>query len=470
MLRTIFVAIIILVGMAYAIRKPFWALLFYVWLAYFRPEQWVWNDWVSSLNLSYYVGILLLFSTVLSGERRFHLSHRTWMIVAFGLQCILASTLSNYSEYAWFYLKEFLKVLLVTYLITVLVDNFDKLRQVILVMCLSLGMEAAKQGWANFVRNPGAANNNPIPFLGDNNGVAIGMLMLMPLVMALAQTTTIRRNKIAYRFLGVGVFIRGLTTYSRGAFLSVAAWAAFYLLRTKRKVTTVIAMAIVGYIAFSVMPDEYWDRMRTVESTGDERDDSAKGRLHYWVVALEMAKDRPITGVGFNAFSQAYDEYDPARGAMGNMRTAHSTWFGTLGDLGYPGLGLLIMLLLTSTWGCYQVERVAKRTPGLEDLAPFALATQSSFIVMMVGGTFLHMQYSEMLWHLFGLSMAMQRITAEALVPVVEPSPGGLQTRPGAPLAGSPRPAPHGTPPFTPRPRPAGAAFSPSPRDRRAQP
>ena len=33
-------------------------------------------------------------------------------------------------------------------------------------------------------------NNNPIPFLGDNNGVALGVMMLVPLFGALAKTAT----------------------------------------------------------------------------------------------------------------------------------------------------------------------------------------------------------------------------------------------------------------------------------------
>jgi probable O-glycosylation ligase (exosortase A-associated) len=463
MLRTIFVAVIILVGMFYAVRKPFYALLFYLWLAYFRPEQWVWSNWVGSLNLSYWVGLLLLFTSVFRGSR-FHLRHRSGLIIVFGAHCLLSTAFSNYGEWAWFFFQEFTKVLLVSYLITVLVDSVEKFRLTIFVMCLSLGMEAAKQGWAQFVLNPGAANNNTIPFLGDNNGVAIGMFMLMPLCMALAQTTPIRRNKFGYRFLGVGVFIRGLTTYSRGAFLSIAAWAAFYVLRTKRKVLSVLAIAFVAYFAFSVMPPEYWDRMRSVEANDEgQRDASAQGRIHYWYVGLEMLKARPLIGVGFNAFQQAYDDYDFSRGAFGDHRNAHSTWFGTAGDLGYPGLALFILILVSSFYAALKVELLAKRTPVLKDLQPFALGIQSGFVVMIIGGTFLHLQYSEMLWHLFALTMALQRISREALdeetaatrTVVRPPMPGarvpGMAGRPAV----DPRPAAAYAPPraSTPRPR-----------------
>ena len=42
MLRSIFVIGIIVFGLSQALRSPFYGLLFYLWLAYFRPELWLW--------------------------------------------------------------------------------------------------------------------------------------------------------------------------------------------------------------------------------------------------------------------------------------------------------------------------------------------------------------------------------------------------------------------------------------------
>jgi len=52
-MRNIFVALIVLAGTGAAIvGGPFYALLFYLWNAYFRPQEWVFSDWVFSLRLS----------------------------------------------------------------------------------------------------------------------------------------------------------------------------------------------------------------------------------------------------------------------------------------------------------------------------------------------------------------------------------------------------------------------------------
>jgi hypothetical protein len=78
---------------------------------------------------------------------------------------------------------------MIGYLMLMLIDDFVKFRAVLLVMALSLGLEGAKQGWFYLLTSPGGPNTNPIPFLGDNNGVAVGMLMLVPIFTLLAQTT-----------------------------------------------------------------------------------------------------------------------------------------------------------------------------------------------------------------------------------------------------------------------------------------
>jgi probable O-glycosylation ligase (exosortase A-associated) len=417
MLRSLFVGAIILLGVSFSLRGPFYALLFYLWIAYFRPESWMWYDWVSRLNLSYTVGLYLVAASVLWGAR-FHLRYRSWLIILFAAFCIISTQLSPYKAFGWPYLQEFLKVFLVSYLITVLVDDAKKLRLTVMVMSLSLGLEAAKQGWAQFILNPGAQNNNTIPFLGDNNGVAIGMLMLVPLFNALSQTAPHQRERWVHRVFSMGVFIRGLTTYSRGAFLSAGTFAIFYALRSKHKIRTVFAIVIVSAIVLPVMPQEFWDRMKTVEANDEgQRDESAQGRLHFWAVGAEMARRNPILGVGFNNFKYAYNDYDFSNGAYGTERASHSTWFGTMGDLGYVGLGLFVVILLSSLWACYRVERIRSDHPEIRAIQPFALALQCSFVVMIVGGTFLHMQYAEMLWHYFALSMALQRIAAEATAP-----------------------------------------------------
>jgi probable O-glycosylation ligase (exosortase A-associated) len=284
---------------------------------------------------------------------------------------------------------------------------------VLLVMGLSLGLEGAKQGWAHMLLHPGAVNMNPITFLGDNNGVGVGMLMLAPLLLVSGGLRKSRGARHAFTFLAVGVIFRALTTYSRGAMISGAALAASLLVRVRgrRIISAAVGVALIGSVVLAMLPDEYWDRMATVFTWSEEG--SAAGRTHFWKVALAMADENRLLGVGFAGYSLSYDAYDPTEGEFGTRRACHSSWFGVLADLGVPGLALFVAIFVSAFKTCRRVLALARAHPESEALAEmgrYASALRYSLVAFIVGGTFVSMQYNEMIWHLLSLSIALEAI------------------------------------------------------------
>jgi probable O-glycosylation ligase (exosortase A-associated) len=425
MLRLIFVAIIIIVGTYWAFQGAFYALLFYLWNAYFRPEAWVWSPIVSQLNLSFIIGVYLVAVTLLSFQQ-FVLNTRVILLLLFFAQATLSTILSENPELSWFYWTEFSKALLVSYLIVVLVTDLKRFRLFLVVIGLSLGFEAAKQGWAVWVLYPGASNQNTHPFLGDNNGVAMGMMMLVPLLSALAQTSTKRWHKYLFAFFAVGVFMRGLSTYSRGGFLCAGVVGLFYLIRSPNRLKAIVIVLVVASVALPVMPDKFWDRMSTITAPSEERDYSARGRLHYWLVAREMIQAKPFTGVGFNAFRSSYIEYDPSGGYYGTERATHSAWFGMAAENGLPGLLLFVALLAQVFWTTFRIRRFTKSRPEFRQMRLFAAGLETSLSAYVAGATFLSAQYNEMTWHLLGASIALAAIHAK----VVAASPVHVRVAP----------------------------------------
>lgn len=429
MLRLILVFGIILVGGFWAIRGPFYALLFYLWYAYFRPEQWVWTDYVSPLNLSFITGALVLLSSI-PRMGTFRWSPPLVLTAAFFAQSIVSLLASEHFALSLPHWIEFLKIVIITMLISFLVVDRQSYRRTLLVIAFSLGFESAKQGWAQMVLNPGATNNNPHPVLGDNNGVAVGMMMLIPFFVALAQTASKRWEKYLHRFFIVGLLYRGISTYSRGGFLSAAALGLVALWRSPRKFRALIGVGVVAMVVASVLPPQFWDRMGTITSPEEEQDSSAQGRLFYWTIAARMASAKPVTGVGFAGFKASFTSYDTSGGAYGADRAVHSAWFGVVSEMGYPGLILLVAVIVATYYRCSQIARKARSNPETRDLASYAAAIQISLVAFAVGNTFLNGQYGENFWHLIGLAAALERIsTATAKAPaaakVAAPQPVG---------------------------------------------
>ncbi len=335
-------------------------------------------------------------------------------------------------SFAWIFWIEFAKIIVITYLIVVHVTDARRFRLIILVIAMSLAFEGAKQGWAQLVLNPGAQNINEFALFGDNNAVGVGMLMLIPLLTTLAATAGTWWERRLHQFLAFGITYRAISTYSRGAFMASAALALYYILRSQRRVAALAGIAIAAMLIVPVLPDVFWERMSTIKTAADvvsgapdEADDpnaepesldgSSAARLHFWSVALDMARDRPFTGVGHNSYNVAYDRYDSTNGHFGRRRSVHSAWLGILAELGFPGFVLFASLIALTFSACQRARRAAKATAQSADLAKFAFALEAGVIAFMVGGSFVPFQYNEMLWHTFGLGIALNALAVRAM-------------------------------------------------------
>jgi len=442
MLRTVFVILLLLIGIRYSLKGAFYTLLFYLWIAYFRPDVWLWSGWFGQANLSFIVGFATVLTALFSGQR-LRLGIGQFLMLAFLLQAVLSFAFSPFDQsQTWPSLADFVRVIVMNVIIIALVTTEDRLRLTLLVIAASLGFDSAKQGWALMILSPGSPSTNSSPFLGDNNGVAVGLLALVPLITVLAATASRRLERYAWLMLALGVIYRAIVTYSRGGFLSAAALGVHYLTRAKRKFTALVGIAIVAGLIYQFMPAGFWERMGTLQSAAsaasaeelNEVDTSMSGRVFFWQVAIDMANARPLTGIGFNAYNLAYDSYDSSYGFFGKRRSVHSVWFGILSEVGYVGLAIFVLILVRAVVVNWKARKAAKTRPELANLAAFGTALEASLLVFAVGGSFVPYQYNEMLWHILALTIAFDRIVRDRLAePIMRPAPVRTAISPNVP-------------------------------------
>ena len=93
--------------------------------------------------------------------------------------------------------------------------------------------------------------------------------------------------------------LAALGSYSRGAFLAIAAMVAFLWLKSQHKVRmgALFMLAIPPALAF--MPAQWTERMDTINNY--EEDGSVQGRFNAWWMAYNLAKDHPLTGGGLRS-------------------------------------------------------------------------------------------------------------------------------------------------------------------------
>jgi hypothetical protein len=125
MLRAVFVTLIIVAGTFFAIQGAFFGLLFYLWNAYFRPEDWTYGPTILSLRLSLIIGVYVVIRTIASFPNP-KLNLRTGLIVLFFIQAVIGVFTSEHSAMSASFLDDFGKVLIITYLIVVLVEGKNR--------------------------------------------------------------------------------------------------------------------------------------------------------------------------------------------------------------------------------------------------------------------------------------------------------------------------------------------------------
>jgi O-antigen ligase len=181
-------------------------------------------------------------------------------------------------------------------------------------------------------------------------------------------------------------------------------------------VRTGTLVVVLGLALLPLMPKQYWDRMATITASSEGRDESAASRLHFWRVAIRMANDHPLLGVGQIGFQPAYDRYDWTEGEYGRRRAVHSSWFGVLADQGYLGLTMFAALFVAAFHACSRARAITREVKDREALFTIATTLQTALAAAAVGGSFLSFHYIDMMWHLFGFSFALQRMSRSLVI------------------------------------------------------
>jgi O-antigen ligase len=158
-----------------------------------------------------------------------------------------------------------------------------------------------------------------------------------------------------------------------------------------------------------LLPQSFTSRMETIQ--GYQADESANTRLAVWAWTLEYAQERPFGG-GFEAYRQNRIQVQTvdsraagdvqivsAQSQADQGRAWHSAYFEMLGEQGWPGL---ILFLLIHGAGLVRMEvlrrRYRARTDDMAWVSPLATALQNFQLVFLVGALFVAVAWQPFIW------------------------------------------------------------------------
>lgn len=295
------------------------------------------------------------------------------------------------------------------------------------------GMKTALSGGGYGVLNLMGVENNS--GLYEGSIISTVAICVIPMILFLAKHGTIfppdwRVKAFAYA-LCLACLLIPVGTEARTGLICIAVLGGLMFVQMKRKLMAGLLGAAALVCALPFLPSSFTSRMDTISNY--QGDESASTRLAVWMWTIDYVKTHPFGG-GFDAYRGNSFHYQTVQKTVepsGNIRIEtinvvdkqrayHSSYFEMLGEQGYPGF---LLWLVINFGTMIQTERVRRRfrrnsDPDKAWIAPYALAMSQGHLIYMIGSFFVGIAFQPFVFMLIALQIGLatyaRRLEADA--------------------------------------------------------
>lgn len=404
--------IVLLAGILFflgvALRYPYAGALTWGWLTIMNPHMMVYG-FALGWPFNFSVALVTVAAWLVSGERRrWPGDALPWLMVALVLWMSFNSFFAVEPDWSWPLWERTVKIYAFIFLCLAMVNSKARLHAMVWVMAISIGFFGAKGGLFTILKGGAFRVYGPDnTIISDNNHLALAVVMALPLAYYLFENT---RNK--WLRIGIGLtfplqIATVLGSYSRGGLVALAVVVGFFWLRSRRKLLHLGIAAVLVVGTLQMMPPAFFARVNTMDNA--QADQSVQGRLTAWSVAFNYAADHFPLGAGFAGPQRraVYNYYYP----NAETHAAHSIYFQVLGEHGFPGLGLYLLIAGLSLRNTRMVIKRCRGRPELAWAGDLAAMTEVGLVGFHVGGGALSMAYYDGFLLLQAFSSMLRRLT-----------------------------------------------------------
>ena len=391
-MRDLLIISIVLAGSIAALRQPWIGVLLWTWLSIMNPHRYSWGiaydaPLAAIAAVSTFIGLL----AYKNKESPFISSSVVWFAIFCCWVTIswLAGLATEGDYWQW---NKVMKINLMIFVALAVIRSKAQIMLLTWVAVGSLAILGIKGGIFTII-NGGNYRvwGPPGSFIEDNNEFALALVMTIPLLRFLQLQAHQRWLKSALVAAMVLCAASALGSQSRGALIAIVAMAVFFWLKGKNKLPIGLLLVIVGVILITFMPDQWTQRMNTINTYEEDR--SALGRISAWWTAWNLAWHYPA-GVGFNvARADLFALYSPYPDMV---HAAHSIYFQVLGNHGFIGLFIFLAIWITTWRNASWLLAQAPKYPEAKWCVDIANMMQVTLVAYAVGGAFLSLAYFDL--------------------------------------------------------------------------
>jgi probable O-glycosylation ligase (exosortase A-associated) len=411
-MRDIVVTLIVFGSIPFILYRPWIGVLMWSWIAYMNPHRLAWG-FAHAFPFAAVVGLVTIVALLFSREKkRIPWSAPVIVLVLFICWFSIATIFALNPEGANAEWERTMKIQLFTFITLMLMNTQTRINWLVILIAFSIGFFGIKGGL--FALATGGHYRVWGPdgtFIGGNNEIALALIMVMPLMRYLQLEWDNKRGRLMITGFMVLMALAILASHSRGALLAGTAMTLFLWLKSPNKGRMFLGILALLPVLVLFMPEEWFQRMETIETYDQDR--SAMGRINAWWFAYHLALDRPLVGGGFDTFTQElFNVYAPDPTFL---QDAHSIYFEVLGEQGFVGLGLYLLLGIVTIRTGQRVLRACRDRPDLKWCANLVAMVQVSILGYAVGGAFLGLAYFDLYYHLIAIIVLVDAYVRERL-------------------------------------------------------
>jgi len=239
-------------------------------------------------------------------------------------------------------------------------------------------------------------------FMKDPNDLSQTLVMAFPFLALAWRKYHLPQNFILVLVPMALMLYAIFLSHSRGAILSLL---VILMVAVSRKAGQFVGGAITAAGAVGALAANF------AGGRAMAGDASTTNRVEYWSMGLQMLKQHPFAGVG-------YDQFSTYNAGM----TAHNSFVLCFGELGFPAFVVWIALLLVALVELRSIRKFKLETKADVELKRMAGAIELGMYGFLVSAWFLSRTYVLTLYLLLALSAAVADIARRAGKPLNSPS------------------------------------------------
>jgi O-antigen ligase len=405
----------------------FWWLCIYFFFEYVRPQ----NIYTALDFLPWtQIALLATLATVRSDRTiSWVRSPANSPIILFFLLVLLSSLFAFRPSVSWDKIDIAVNWIVVYFLMITIV-NSERRFFILLLLFLLVNFKMSLFGFRTFVMRgfsfAGWGVSGSPGWFQNAGDFALQMVIFVPL--AIVFVYELRKywgwkKRLLLYLLPLTALVTIVASSSRGGQLGLAGAALWYLLKSRIGLKAMIGIIFAGFLLYQIAPPEMLEKF---ESAGEDR--TSLARLAYWGFGMEIIKDYPVLGIGYENWldycwflkPEGIRVYTPGYNPWVACIDPHNTFIEAAAEIGIPGL-LLYVFMIPLVFVINARTRANAKRVGNNFILYTAHALDAGLVGYVISSFFLTVLFYPMFWVQLALTVTLHEISGrQANIPVRE--------------------------------------------------